>query len=254
MHNGIPVAIAMHKMRPATIAEMLGYQVMLRNMVPFDGNDPSQRQPGKQQGFVDATEWTDVVPAPSTPAHHTDVRPTSSKQKKISRPRHEPPPPIVHENDQNVIDKLRYDSRGDVMNEGQMFRTERGLPYQTPLGSGRLSTTGDDGEPPRAQGPQTPLEQEWQRSSPGLDDPGTRLVRAMPRREGSAASEAARSRTRSPAKSNDAEARLAIYNEVYKDIYTAIDDFDAFRACWAERCETDASNDWSKKKEKKKKE
>ena len=51
------------------------------------------------------------------------------------------------------------------MNEGQMLRTERGLLYRTALGSGRLNNTDDDGEPPRAQGPRTPLEQEWQRSS-----------------------------------------------------------------------------------------
>ena len=66
MHNGIPVATAVHKMRPATTAEMFGYQVMSRNMVAFDGNDLSLRQPGEHQGFVDATEGTDAVPAPST--------------------------------------------------------------------------------------------------------------------------------------------------------------------------------------------
>ena len=39
-------------------------------------------------------------------------------------------------------------------------------------------------------------------------------------------------------------------NKVNDDIYTAIDDFDEFRACWAERYETDASSAWSKKKKK----
>ena len=84
VHNGIPVATAVHRMRPATAAEMMGYQVMSRNMIPFDGNDPSQRQPGKQQGFVDATEGTDAVPAPPTPAHDPDVRPSSSQRRELS--------------------------------------------------------------------------------------------------------------------------------------------------------------------------
>ena len=120
-----------------------------------------QRQPGKQLGL-----WTlrrgRVLYRHRLLPHTIQMFGPSSKRRKSSRPRHEPPPPIVHEIDQDVIDKLGYDPRSDVMSEGHMFRTERGLLYQTrtPLGSGRLNITGDDGQPPRAQSTQTPLEQE----------------------------------------------------------------------------------------------
>ena len=110
--------------------------------------------------------------------------------------------------DHNLIEKLGYEPWIGVMGAGQVLCTERGLLYNTPLGTGRLKNTGDDGEPPHAQVHQTPLEQEWQRSSPELDDPGTRLVRALSRREGSATSGVVRSRTPSPAAGGDAEARL----------------------------------------------
>ena len=80
------------------------------------------------------------------------------------------------------------------------------------------------------------------------------MVRAQSRRAGSAASGAVRSRTRFPAKSDDAEARLALYDEVYKEICVAIGDFIEFRACSADMRETDARIDVSKKKKKKEEE
>ena len=95
-------------MRPATIAEVLGDQVMSRNMVPFDGNDPSLQQPGEQQVFVYATDGSDAAPTPLTPGHDPDAPPTS-RGRKNSRPRHKPSQPIVHEIDQDAIAELGYD-------------------------------------------------------------------------------------------------------------------------------------------------
>ena len=86
---------------------------------------------------------------------------------------------------------------------------------------------------------------------PDLDDTCTRLAQALSRREGSAASEVVRSRSRSQAAGGDAEARFVLYDEVFKDISTAIDYFDEFRAFGAERRKTTAGIYWSKKRKKK---
>ena len=157
--------------------------------------------------------------------------PPASRRRKTSGPRHELVQPIVKEIDQDVIEELGYHPRSGVMSADQLFHTERGLLYNTPLGTGRLNHTGDHCVPPHARGPHTiPLEQEWRRFSAGLDDPGTPLVRALSRREGSAASEIVRSRSRSLTACDDAQAQLALYDKVFNNISTAIDDFDEFNA------------------------
>ena len=56
-------------------------------MLPFDGNDPTPRHPGEQQGYVDATDVSDAVPVPMTPG--PDAPPTS-RRRKTSRPQREP--------------------------------------------------------------------------------------------------------------------------------------------------------------------
>ena len=75
-------------------------------------------------------------------------------------------------------------------------------------------------------------------------DPGTRLVWVLSRRDGSAASGAARRGPRSPVAGGDNESRRAV---IYDGINKAVEDFNEFLAFWAERRKTAASVDWSKK-------
>ena len=116
----MPVAKAVHKMGPATTAEILADHVTSRSMVPFDSHGPSLQHPGEQQRSVDATDVSDAVPVPLTP---DAAAPPTSRRRTTSRPRHEPPRPIVHEIDQDVFDELGHNPRSDVMNAGQLFRT-----------------------------------------------------------------------------------------------------------------------------------
>ena len=67
--------------------------------------------------------------------------------------------------------------------------------------------TGDVAVPAHPGVSPTPLEAEWQRASPGLDDPGTGPMRILARRDGSAA---AQRRSRSPnSKALEDEALMA---------------------------------------------
>ena len=70
---------------------------------------------------MDATDVTDVVPAPMTPDAVA-----APPRRKTSRPRQKPHKSTVHEIDDDVIEELGHDRRNDVMNAGQILRTERG--------------------------------------------------------------------------------------------------------------------------------
>ena len=107
----------------------------------------------------------------------------------------------------------------------------------------RRNNSGDVAVPAHAGVSPTPLEAEWQRASPGLDDPGTRLMRTLARRDGSAA---AQSRSRSPhSKALDEEALLPTvesqglvshepersfvsHDDAKEDVKKAIGEFDEF--------------------------
>ena len=52
-HGGVPVASAMHLLRPASTAEMLACQVMSKNMRPTAAEPPPDAQAQQQQGYLD---------------------------------------------------------------------------------------------------------------------------------------------------------------------------------------------------------
>ena len=112
--------------------------------------------------------------------------------------------------------------------------------------------------------PLTPLELEWQRADPGHIDQGARLVRALSRRQGTAAESASgpsRGRSRTPQR--DGAASLAVpaqdahhhaddsvpdrSDDIEEELDTARFEMDEFRACLADRIPTQASAELTEK-------
>ena len=51
VHSGVPIAAALHLIRPASIYEMLAYQVMSRNLTPLL-EEAQPRAEGEEQRFL----------------------------------------------------------------------------------------------------------------------------------------------------------------------------------------------------------
>ena len=74
VHAGVPVAGAMHRIRPANTSEMLAYQVMSRSLTPLY-EEVRPRAPGEQQRFLDLRPSpSEAVPPPAEDQNHAPHR------------------------------------------------------------------------------------------------------------------------------------------------------------------------------------
>ena len=123
IHGTVPVMTALHKLRPASAAEMMAYQVLSRNMRPIAPQIAVA--PGQQLGMVDARVAAPApparvaapatpIPAPATPASAAQPTPGTPSSSRRRAPRliqavTDPVAPVVRENPEEMI--VAYDDR-----------------------------------------------------------------------------------------------------------------------------------------------
>ena len=249
MHNCVPVAASIKKIRPAPAAEVLAYQVLSRNMTPFTDMRADVSRSDDQQAFIDVRGSDQLDRAVAPPAEQIEraVAPHFETEAEATGSRRR-------------LKRTRFSEIG-------MRDDEELDPPIRPAGRTASNQTGGELESDADDETLTPLEQAWERHAPGRSDRGRELLREM----AAGRSQSNNRRSRSPARDQTSATFGGIAPEAQRSdaaiAESSIDDaalvavhyganksargfYEELQGFLAERLETEASKAWLANKRK----
>ena len=175
-HQGVPVAAAMIRVRPANTAEILAHMCLGQGLMPI-----RPTAAGSQQGFIDVT--------------------SRRRQREGSDDDDEEPPPSRRVRLQTEPENIEFTA---ARTTGEAVEGDNDATF-----SRETSLRQPETEPYSLM--ETPLEQAWrQRRGDSAEDPGQAFVRSLRERPGTAASSAQPPRVRSRSPRGEDEVNLTV--------------------------------------------